>query len=567
MQKSTLNICIGGSAGQGLVTIGQILGKVIVRSGYYLHCSQVYESRVRGGHNSFSLRIGNVPLSAPSEKIDILVALDQESISVHTPDLMSDSIIMSTDNIYSDFAHHMKIPLAEMGKGARLNTIMLGTLGVLLNLSIEQLKLAFSQYLDKKDPSVNKENEAVLERAYVWGSKQKHLTHILPNPAFKFGTQAMLNGNEAIALGAMTAGLKFCSFYPMSPSTSIPLTIADNAERMGIAVEQAEDEIAAINMAIGASFAGAKSMVATSGGGMALMSEGVSLAAMMEVPVVIIIAMRPGPATGLPASTEQGDLNLALYSGHGEFPRAIFAPGSLQKCFDLTQQAFTLAEQTQGPVFILTDQYLADSYRNCSPFALEPPPFILPVATDDPHYERYVITDNGISPRRIPGFGNALVIADSDEHDAMGHISEDKHIRNQMQEKRMKKLDILRDMVVAPTFTGVNSPDLMLVCWGSTVGAVEEAASLLRKEGQTVGVCHFSQVYPMRPDSFLTQFAKSKQVVVVESNSAGQLSALLRIEADFAIQHKILRYDGLAMTAWHIVDQYVPTTGEGKYHA
>jgi 2-oxoglutarate ferredoxin oxidoreductase subunit alpha len=275
----------------------------------------------------------------------------------------------------------------------------------------------------------------------------------------------MLNGNEAIALGSLSAGLKFSSFYPMTPSTSISLNLAGHARQMGLIVEQAEDEIAAINMAIGASFAGVPSMVATSGGGFALMVEGISLAAMTETPLVVVVAQRPGPATGLPTRTEQADLELVLHAGHGEFPRAIFAPGTVEECFHLTRRAFELAERYQGPIFLLTDQFLADSYRAVASFDVEnlAPVHVGNDVTGPSPYLRFVITESGVSPRLLPGITEHLVVADSDEHTQDGHITEDLSVRKLMVEKRLKKGKGLRAEVIPPDMKGNGNPDLLLV--------------------------------------------------------------------------------------------------------
>ncbi len=569
MDKTTMNICIGGEAGQGLVTIGQVLAKALVRKGYHLHVTQVYESRIRGGHNTFVLRVGSVPVAAPTEEIDLLIALDKASLPVHREDLASKALILSDDSLSitpdsKDFksskARHLSIPLADMGKGARQNTVMLGGVSALLGLDKEDITHSLMEYLANQTPAVRKENELVLEKAYNWLAEQKSEFPPLSKPTLPKNSNMMLHGNEAIAMGAIAAGLKFCSFYPMSPATTVSLTVADFAKRMGIVVEQVEDEIAAINMALGASYAGARAMTASSGGGFALMCEGVSLAGITETPIVIVVAMRPGPATGLPTRTEQGDLDLVMYAGHGEFPRAVFAPATLQECFDLTRQAFVMAEKYQGPVFVLTDQYLTDSYRQTPPFALDTPP--LPVGLlesqgnpDAPGYERYAMSKDGISPRRIPGLGKSLVVLDSDEHTPDGHITEDLSVRVAMQDKRMTKLQGLTREAVSPTFTGPDEvTDILLVCWGSTKGAVEEAAEIMRAKGDKVSVCHFSQVYPLQPESFIPRFNAAKKVVMVESNFRGQMAGLIQRETGFSVQRMVLRYDGLPMTPRYIIN-------------
>jgi 2-oxoglutarate ferredoxin oxidoreductase subunit alpha len=357
-----MNILIGGEAGQGLVTIGQLLGKTLVRSGYFIVVTQSYQSRIRGGHNTYTIRIGVDEVDAPQEAVDLLIALDKDTATLHRKDLLPDGLIVIDAALEIADDRLLRVPFKELTQDRFSNIAALGVVGSLLGLDKGVMARTLSDFFGRKHPQVMEENLKVLEAAFDWCSGQPVTVHKLP-PVIKPAQRLMLNGNEAIALGALSAGLKFSSFYPMTPSTSISLNLAVHARQMGLIVEQAEDEIAAINMAIGASFAGVSSMVATSGGGFALMVEGVSLAAMTETPLVVVVAQRPGPATGLPTRTEQADLELVLHAGHGEFPRAIFAPGTVEECFHLTRKAFELAEQYQGPMFLLTDQFLADSYR------------------------------------------------------------------------------------------------------------------------------------------------------------------------------------------------------------
>jgi 2-oxoglutarate ferredoxin oxidoreductase subunit alpha len=365
-----------------------------------------------------------------------------------------------------------------------------------------------------------------------------------------------LNGNQAIALGAVSAGVKFCAFYPMTPSTSIPLTFIAHAGDMGLTVEQAEDEIAAINMALGASYAGAPAMVATSGGGFALMVEGVSLAGMTETPVVVVVAQRPGPATGLPTRTEQADLEFVLRAGHGEFPRAIFAPGDVEECFHLTRRAFALTQKYQTPAFVLTDQFLADSFRAVEPFDVEglepggayaaPPEFAEP-------YARYAVTENGVSPRLLPGASRHLVVVDSDEHTEDGHLTEDLDARVRQVEKRRRKESGIRAEVVPPVHDGDERPELLLVSWGSSKGAVAEAAANLGGDGGQVATLHFPQVWPLIPEQFLGRLGEAKRVVAVEGNASGQLAGLIRAETGFEVGERVSRYDGLPLTPEYIL--------------
>jgi 2-oxoglutarate ferredoxin oxidoreductase subunit alpha len=408
---------------------------------------------------------------------------------------------------------------------------------------------AVDGFFGKKKPEMAEANRKALAAAVAWAEEKAISSYALPevpNPPRRL----MMNGNEAIAFGAISAGLKFVSFYPMTPATSIVLNVAAQATKMGLIVEQAEDEIAAINMAIGASFAGTPAMVATSGGGFSLMVEGVSLAAMTETPVVVILAQRPGPATGLPTRTEQSDLELVLHAGHGEFPRAIFAPGTIEECFHLARRAFELAERYQGPMFVMTDQFLADSYRAVVPFEIKNLATVRGGTQDGRRspYERFAFTDSGVSPRLLPGAGKELVVADSDEHTEGGHINEDLYLRIKMVEKRLAKGTWIESEVISPEMQGEGQPDLLLVSWGSSKGPVKEAAFHLSSEGKKVATLHFSQVWPLVPEQFMEHLESAGQVVCIEGNAFGQFARLIRRETGFHISRRVLRYDGLPFT-------------------
>jgi len=548
--EKTLNILIGGEAGQGLVTVGEILAKSFVRSGYFLVVTQSYQSRIRGGHNTFALRVSPEEIYAPQEPVDLLVALNDETLTLYQNELSPQGRIVADQGCTLPEENCLKVPYGHLASDKFSNIAALGVVCALLGLDEGLVGGTLEHFFGKKTPGLAEENRRVLEKAFRWASAQSVSFEKLP-PSPNPVSRLMIQGNEAIVLGAISAGLKFYSFYPMTPSTSIGLTLARFAEKMGLVVEQAEDEIAAINLALGASFAGAPSMVATSGGGFALMGEGVSLAGMTETPIVIVIAQRPGPATGLPTRTEQGDLNFVLYSGHGEFPRAVFAPGTVREGFTLTRQAFALAEKYQGPVFILTDQFLSDSYRAAELPELETlPPVGLPIQTapSNQPYQRFALTENGVSTRLLPGWSENLVVAGSDEHTEDGHLTEDLSVRQLMVKKRLKKMEEIRREVVPPEFQGEREPDLLLVSWGSSKGAVWEAAAKMKSAGKRVATLHFSQVWPIIQEQFLGILQEAGQTVCVEGNATGQLAGLIRLETGFEIKKRINRYDGLPIT-------------------
>lgn len=557
MPDNSIVILVGGEAGQGLVTIGQLMAKALVRAGYEVCVVQDYQSRIRGGHNTFVIRTGLDAFHAPSEKVDILVALNAETLALHKHQLTPGGIVLADEALDTKGLNALRIPFKKLApKTVYENVVALGVVASALCKDLGHLEDLLRETFGKKGQEVVEQNLAVLRAAYAWVRTQEYGFACLPPPPENPGQRLMLTGNEAVALGALAAGCNFCSFYPMTPGSSVALSLAEHAKDMGTVVEQAEDEIAAANMAVGAACAGARAIVPTSGGGFALMVEAVSLAGMLETPLVFLVAMRPGPATGLPTRTEQADLNLVLYAGHGEFPRAVFAPGSVDECFYLSHRAFEMAEKYQSPVFVLTDQYLADSFQNVEPFDLSslpelPAPLLAP---EDPKtYKRFALTEGGVSPRVIPGFSEALVVSDSDEHTEDGKLTEDLDVRVKMVTKRLAKGVGLAEDAVPPGFYGEDDAELLLVCWGSTLHAAMEARELLEEAGRSAAVLHFSQVWPLNGDQFLPRLEAAGRAVCVEGNATGQLARLIRQETGFRFTDLVLRFDGLPISAAFIL--------------
>ncbi|NLJ37748.1 MAG: 2-oxoacid:acceptor oxidoreductase subunit alpha, partial [Candidatus Atribacteria bacterium] len=362
----------------------------------------------------------------------------------------------------------------------------------------------------------------------------------------------LIGGNEALGLGAILAGCTFYSAYPMTPSTGIMSFISSRSKKYGIIVEQAEDEIAAINMALGASYAGAKAMTATSGGGFCLMVEGLGLAAMTETPIVVVDGMRPGPSTGLPTRTSQGDLEFVLSASHDEFPRFVFAPRDPQDAIDTMIRAFNLSDHFQVPAIILSDQYLADSNWTFSQLKVNEKPQKTQTVLGDHTYQRYVLTESGISPRALPGMSNALVIADSDEHDEIGHLTEDLKLRVQMHEKRMKKIESMKKETRLPVY--IPGKATTLIGWGSTYGVLFEAREKLIHLGIDAGLLHFTDIYPLSTDA-LKMLKSVPDPIVVEGNYQGQLARLLERETQTHFSYRINRYDGRPFFVNELVNQ------------
>jgi len=355
----------------------------------------------------------------------------------------------------------------------------------------------------------------------------------------------------------------------MTPSTGIMNYIAGKEADYGVIVEQAEDEIAAINMALGASFGGVRAMTGTSGGGFALMVEGLSLAAMTETPLVIVLGQRPGPATGLPTRTEQGDLQFALYTAHGEFPRVILAPGTPEQAFYLTNKAFDLAEKYQITVIILTDQYIVDSQWTFDGFDTGKLLYTDYRLRGDVFkklsaYKRHAFTDNGVSPLAVPGDALHVVVTDSDEHDEEGHLIEDAATRTTMTEKRVfRKLPNIIKEIASPLFYGKSEPETVLVGWGSTYGVMKEAVDLLSRE-QKIAMLHFSELYPFPSTAtfdYLHVLKNAKLTLCIENNATGQFARLMRAETGFEFTSRINRYDGRPFTLESLAGEIHVYTG------
>ncbi|MBN2254798.1 MAG: 2-oxoacid:acceptor oxidoreductase subunit alpha, partial [Deltaproteobacteria bacterium] len=353
-----------------------------------------------------------------------------------------------------------------------------------------------------------------------------------------------------VGIGAIAGGCDFVASYPMSPSTAVLVFLAFHGDEFGIVVEQAEDEIAAMNMTLGAWYAGARALVTTSGGGFALMEEAVGLAGMIETPAVIHLAQRPGPATGLPTRTEQGDLQLAMYSGHGEFPRIILTPGSLEDAVYLTHRAFNRADKYQVTAFILTDQYFMDSYYNLPSVDVSGLRTVRHIVETDETYQRYFLSEDGISPRGIPGFGTGLVAVDSDEHDENGHITEDLDLRIAMVDKRLKKSAALENDTVPPELIGKDDYSILAVGWGSTYHVIKEALTVIGRDD--ISFLHFKQVCPLHR-STVEYLKRARVTAVVEGNATGQFANLIKLRTGFDVHHRILKYNGLQYTVEEVV--------------
>ncbi|NMB08268.1 MAG: 2-oxoacid:acceptor oxidoreductase subunit alpha [Tissierellia bacterium] len=536
------SILVGGEAGQGMDTFAGLLEKVLKRSGYYVFSHSDYMSRVRGGHNFFYIRFSDKPIYSYASEVDIVFALNYETVKLHKSKLKDGGIIITDEGIAKDedVVHLNLIGTAKSLRNTRVyTTVGLGAILKYYGIPLEICeKVIREEFKDELVPV----NLNALRVGYTM-LDEKYKLEVLEDE------KILINGNQAVGLGAIAAGCKFYCGYPMTPSTGVLNYIAAHADEMEIAIDQVEDEVAALNMALGASYAGVRAMTGSSGGGFALMVEALSLAGMIEVPVVVINVQRPGPATGFPTRTEQGDLRFMIHAGHGEFPRMIMALRSPEDAFYQTTRAFNIAEKYQIPVLLMSDQYLADSKVTEKPFdfsKIEINRYISDgEAVTDEEYKRYKFTETGVSPRILPGkVPGQVVLVDSDEHDEWGNITESAEIRIKMVEKRLKKLEGLMEEVEEPWLIGDEKPENLIVTWGSTYGAVREAVERLMKEGISVGALVFGDIWPLPTKKLIELNNGAKKLISIEQNATGQLESLIREEALIKSTHKILKYDG-----------------------
>lgn len=549
-----VSIVLCGQAGMGIQTVEFLLTRILKLAGYNVFATKEYMSRIRGGTNSTEIRMSSEAIGASISRIDILIPLNKGAIQ-HVEKRISPQTVILADKeaIGEDFdqTRHkfVDVPFtkaaSEIGDKIYSNVVAVGVMARMFGIELQTVSKFVRQFFSDKSGDVVQKNITAVKAGYKLSEDLQNSAGIEfnINKDTKVEDQILLSGTEAVALGAIAGGCNFISAYPMSPSTGVLVFLAKHAKDFGIIAEQAEDEIAAINMAIGAWYAGARAMVTTSGGGFALMTEGLSLAGMLESPIVIHLAQRPGPATGLPTRTEQADLELALYAGHGEFPRIILAPEKVEDGFYLTQKAFNLADKYQVPVFILTDQYFIDSYYNTACLDLSDINIEKHVIKTDVNYKRYKLTANGISPRGIPGLGQGLIVVDSDEHDETGHITEDLDLRTRMVNKRLEKFELLKNEIIPPQLIGPQDYENLVVCWGSTYNVVKEAVENLSREN--VAVLHFKQVYPL-PNETVNYLQKARKILIVENNATSQFSKLIKLHTGIDIKNKILKYNGLS---------------------
>jgi 2-oxoglutarate ferredoxin oxidoreductase subunit alpha len=543
--RGDLAIVLSGEAGQGIQTIETMLTSLAKKASFQVFATKEYMSRVRGGCNSTEIRVSSAPVASRVDRVDILVALSAEAIP-HLGERIGDTTLVLGERDIVGYEGMIDLPFTAIAQGIGspiyAGSVAVGALCGLLKFDKALCLAAARELFSGKDEKVRADNELALASGYERGAELASRVGIEIGPPAEVAEHIMLSGAEALSLGAIAGGCNYVCAYPMSPGTTVLTTMAEHSKRFGILVEQVEDEIGVANMALGAWYAGARALVTTSGGGFALMGEAVSLAGMIETPMVVHIAQRPGPATGLPTRTEQGDLNLVMHAGQGDFLRVVLAPGDLAEGFELMRKAFDIADRFQSPVFVLSDQYYVDSYYTTPAFEL--PERILANATVRParEYRRYALgSPDGLSPRALPGQGEGIVCVDSDEHDEGGYITEDPRLRRAMVAKRLAKIEAVRPYIIPPRLYGEEGYRFLLMGWGSVKAPVLEALSRLGRKD--IAYLHFPWVFPL-PEAAAAYMAKAEACIAVEGNATGQLADLASLETGLRVERRILKSDG-----------------------
>lgn len=554
------NILIGGAAGDGIETTAAVLEKTLKQLGYHVFAMRDFMSRVRGGHNFVQISFGPEPIHTHTVLLDAIVAINEESYQLHKDRLKDDGFVLCEPALDIQGEHVIHLPMNQIATDAgnfrAAGSVVIGAIVALFGLNLEKTEEVFVGHFAERILDAN-------IQSVRGGFELFESRYTLEEPT-ELSDMALINGAEAMAIGALAGDMRFYSAYPMSPATSLLTYFQGLDPEAQVVVEQAEDEIAAVNMAIGASAGGVRAMTGTSGGGFSLMVEGVGLAGIAEIPLVVANVQRPGPATGLPTRTEQADLQFMIHASQGEFPRMVISPQDHLNIYHQTQRAFDIAEKYQIPVLLLSDQYLADStsvvslkeLQDHSAFQVAPLEQVVEIQVDENNvYKRYQNTESGISPLLYPGQTDKLVRVDSDEHTEFGVITESAEVRVQMVDKRARKLELLKEELIEPIFAGAENPDVLVLGFGSTYAALKKAVETLNGKGDTqYGLLSFGDVYPL-PVEKLTKYAeKADKVVSVEQNSTGQFAALVRETTLIDCQPAVLKYDGRQLASEEIIE-------------
>ena len=567
MKVNELSFLIGGEAGAGITRSGFLFAKACMRAGLNVFGTNDYQSLIRGGHNFYVVQVKVDEVHSQTDNVDLLLALNAETVTLHKDELVSnggiiydpDDISLESETLGREDLNFYPVPMKKIvweelkEEPIMRNTVALGAAFALLHFD---LGLFDEVLMDTFKLAVAESNMKAAKRGhdYVKDNFKDNFPYRLIETEAAGKQRIFLSGNEAVGLGALKAGCKFFAGYPMTPTTGLLHFMAENERKMEMLLVQPEGEIATINMVAGAAFAGVRAMTATSGGGFCLMTEGLGMTGMTETPVVIMVGQRPGPSTGLPTYSAQGDLRFVIHASQGEFPRVVIAPGDVEECFYETMRAFNWAEKYQMPVILLTDKYLVESQTSIEPFdahrvKVERGNLVTGQYQGLEEYMKHKLTETGISLRALPSTKDAIVRTNADEHDELGYTSEAPAMTTSMVEKRLRKLTYLvKELEERGTETtklyGSEEAAATIVSWGGTKGPIREALKILNREGVSVNYLQIIYLHPFPAASVEKALSKSKKIIVIEHNKTSQLSSLIRERLLRDVDHTILKYDG-----------------------
>ncbi|MCI4330533.1 MAG: 2-oxoacid:acceptor oxidoreductase subunit alpha [Thermoplasmata archaeon] len=562
---SEISVRAGGAAGDGIASVGENIARSFSRMGLHGFGLNAYQSVIRGGHVWFQGRASPQKVYSQGDACDVLYAMDRQTVDIHLPSVSGGGTVVFDpekfavqDSELPAGVRKLPVPTLQIARKFTPQSILqnaagLGATAFVAGIPLEIVQQVLTESFGRKKGEIVDWNLGAAAEGYHFAEQNASVNDRAPKAAGP--PKLLMTGNQALGLGAAAAGLKFLAQYPMTPATGIMTWLAAHSRDLGIVVKQAEDELAAVHMAIGASFGGVRAMTATSGGGFSLMVEALGMAGMCEVPLVVVDSQRSGPSTGLPTKTEQGDLNMMLGAGQGEFPRAILAPSNPGEAFRAMVKAFQLAEDWQTPILVASDLHLSENLMTVdrSEISLDVDvPSLFTVEPNGHEYRRYQYTESGVSPRAFPGQPGLMHIAGSDEHDERGHLISDTRSgvplwvseRTKMMNKRMRKLTGLLGATEPPQLEGPAGAELTFVAWGSTVGAVRDAMGLLTQRGVTTNLLRVETVYPVHPAEVVEAVSGAKKTLLVEGNFSGQLAHLLRAETGVVLPNRFLKYDG-----------------------
>ncbi len=563
---SRISLKIVGASGQGLNSIGEMVARGLKRSGYCVFGYREYPSLIKGGHASYQLDIDSEQIRSTEVHVDILIALNHHGLEKNVIDMKKGGIILHQTPTWNFSEENQKViedrkvtvaylSIEEIlgrlkAKPILSNVILTSCVWSLLKQDMEALKKLVTEEFGHKKDLLALNMQCIGEGAAL--AKEMNDTRTLPKPKKEWKDQLLITGSEAMGLGTIHAGVRLYAGYPMTPSSPLLSFIADMQNDTGMVIKQAEDEITAAQMVSGAMHMGTRALTATSGGGFDLMSETVSLNGIIENPTVFVLAQRPGPATGLPTWTAQADLLMAVDTAHGEFTRCVLSVSDSQDAFDLMPIAFNLAEKYQISVIVLTDKQISEALYTQKPYEMKNATLDRgKLITDTKKLKTLKATDrydpkaeNGISLRWLPGSDAATYCAQGDEHSSDGTVDESARNALEQIEKRMKKMDALKKELPEPELFGAKDPELLVVGWGSTKGAVLDALKSEDLSEKKIGYLHYTYLWPLKTSLFDQLQRSAKRVILIEGNYQGQLGLLLQQLCRASFHDKILKYDG-----------------------